>query len=240
MSWNGELLILINVCQRALNRHCKIPGLADAKALKMMLCGWCLLLVVVGWIIKAVVSQWGFTAFIRFAGLSLNLPVLAWTPLRGCLPYPEDLDHYAKQWKEKRYINDRRERYVKLKPHWWATHGIEMIEPILPSSWQYKCLKNESNKNRAIHLRMFAGFCFNNNLHHQNFCNCIDSFLLPNSRNEEMMGDGFIFPWRVDRELRERFVAVTVNVCWTSSVISDITVQERQKTGHFHLKSVHC
>ena len=35
------------------------------------------------------------------------------------------------------------------------------------------------------------GFCFNNI-----FCaainfGCIDSFLLPNSRNEEMMGDGF-------------------------------------------------
>ena len=50
----------------------------------------------------------------------------------------------------------------------------------------------QSNKNRAIHLRMFAGFCFNNI-----FCaaatRCIDSFLLPNSRNEEMMGDGFLW-----------------------------------------------
>ena len=45
----------------------------------------------------------------------------------------------------------------------------------------------------AIHLRMFAGFLFFNNI----FCaatnfGCIDSFLLPNSRNEEMMGDGFL------------------------------------------------
>ena len=37
----------------------------------------------------------------------------------------------------------------------------------------------------------FTGFCFNNI-----FCAAtnfaIDSFLLPNSRNEEMMGDGFL------------------------------------------------
>ena len=45
--------------------------------------------------------------------------------------------------------------------------------------------------NRAIHLRMFAGFCFNNIFQPPNF-GCIDSFLLPNSRNEEMMGDGFL------------------------------------------------
>ena len=36
------------------------------------------------------------------------------------------------------------------------------------------------------------GFCFNNIFcAPQNF-GCIDSFLLPNSRNEEMMGDGFL------------------------------------------------
>ena len=42
----------------------------------------------------------------------------------------------------------------------------------------------------STHLRMFAGFCFNNIFCATNF-GCIDSFLLPNSRNEEMMGDGF-------------------------------------------------
>ena len=47
-------------------------------------------------------------------------------------------------------------------------------------------------KNRAIHLReCLLGFCFNVLIsRHTNF-GCIDSFLsLPNSRNEEMMGDG--------------------------------------------------
>ena len=43
----------------------------------------------------------------------------------------------------------------------------------------------------ATHLRMFAGFCFNNIFCAATNFGCIDSFLLPNSRNEEMMGDGF-------------------------------------------------
>ena len=39
------------------------------------------------------------------------------------------------------------------------------------------------------HLRMFAGyFCFNNIFCAATNFGCIDSFLLPNSRNEEMMG----------------------------------------------------
>ena len=46
-------------------------------------------------------------------------------------------------------------------------------------------------QNRAIHLRMFAGFRFNNIFCAATNFGCIDSFLLPNSRNEEMMGDGF-------------------------------------------------
>ena len=51
-------------------------------------------------------------------------------------------------------------------------------------------------KPEAVHLRMFAGFLFNNiflrrtNLPHS--CTST-SFLLPNSRNEEMMGDGFLW-----------------------------------------------
>ena len=39
---------------------------------------------------------------------------------------------------------------------------------------------------------MFAGFCFNNIFCAATNFGCIDSFLLPNSRNEEMMGDGFL------------------------------------------------
>ena len=37
------------------------------------------------------------------------------------------------------------------------------------------------------------GFCFNNIFCAATNFGCIDSFLLPNSRNEEMMGDGFPF-----------------------------------------------
>ena len=37
---------------------------------------------------------------------------------------------------------------------------------------------------------MFMGFCFNNIFCAATNFGCIDSFLLPNSRNEEMMGDG--------------------------------------------------
>ena len=35
------------------------------------------------------------------------------------------------------------------------------------------------------------GFCFNNIFCAATNFGCIDSFLLPNSRNEEMTGDGF-------------------------------------------------
>ena len=37
------------------------------------------------------------------------------------------------------------------------------------------------------------GFCFNNIFCAATNFGCIDSFLLPNSRNEEMMGDGFLW-----------------------------------------------
>ena len=40
---------------------------------------------------------------------------------------------------------------------------------------------------------MFAGFLFFNNIFAATNFGCIDSFLLPNSRNEEMMGDGFLW-----------------------------------------------
>ena len=38
---------------------------------------------------------------------------------------------------------------------------------------------------------VLLGFCFNNIFCAATNFGCIDSFLLPNSRNEEMMGDGF-------------------------------------------------
>ena len=36
------------------------------------------------------------------------------------------------------------------------------------------------------------GFVLTTFLRRHKFFGCIDSFLLPNSRNEEMMGDGFL------------------------------------------------
>ena len=51
----------------------------------------------------------------------------------------------------------------------------------------------KAQKNRAIHLRMFAGSCSLTTFCAATNFGCIDSFLLPNSRNEEMMGDGFLW-----------------------------------------------
>ena len=48
-------------------------------------------------------------------------------------------------------------------------------------------------KNRAIHLRMFAGFCFNNIFCAATNFGCIDSFLsaqFQKRRND--VGDGFL------------------------------------------------
>ena len=51
-----------------------------------------------------------------------------------------------------------------------------------------------SNKTEQSIYECLLGFCFNNIFsarRHKSF-GCIDSFL-PNSRNEEMMGDGFFW-----------------------------------------------
>ena len=50
----------------------------------------------------------------------------------------------------------------------------------------------QSNKTEQSIYECLLGFCFNNTCAATNF-GCIDSFLLPNSRNEEMMGDGFLW-----------------------------------------------
>ena len=47
--------------------------------------------------------------------------------------------------------------------------------------------------NRAIHLRMVFSVAPALTFRAATNFGCIDSFLLPNSRNEEMMGDGFLF-----------------------------------------------
>ena len=48
----------------------------------------------------------------------------------------------------------------------------------------------KANKTEQSIYECLLGFCFNIFCAATNF-GCIDSFLLPNSRNEEMMGDGF-------------------------------------------------
>ena len=58
-----------------------------------------------------------------------------------------------------------------------ASSGIN-TKVIKPSNPFYECL---------------LGFCFNNIFCAATNFGCIDSFLLPNSRNEEMMGDGFLW-----------------------------------------------
>ena len=55
---------------------------------------------------------------------------------------------------------------------------------------EYKCL---SNKTEQSIYECLLGFCFNNIFCAATNFGCIDSFLLPNSRNEEMMGDGFLW-----------------------------------------------
>ena len=52
---------------------------------------------------------------------------------------------------------------------------------------EYKCSK--SNKTEQSIYECLLGFCFNNIFCAATNFGCIDSFLLPNSRNEEMMGD---------------------------------------------------
>ena len=48
------------------------------------------------------------------------------------------------------------------------------------------------NKTEQSIYECLLGFCFNNIFCAATNFGCIDSFLLPNSRNEEMMGDGFL------------------------------------------------
>ena len=60
------------------------------------------------------------------------------------------------------------------------------------SSGVYKC--PGVNKTGVIHLRMFAGVSVLTTFSAPQILAAIDSFLLPNSRNEEMTGDGFVLP----------------------------------------------
>ena len=81
-----------------------------------------------------------------------------------------------------KYINEQEEL-----PDGWATHAIIVSNThALPA--EYKCLHSQTEQ--SIY-ECLLGFCFNNIFCAATNFGCIDSFLLPNSRNEEMMGDGF-------------------------------------------------
>ena len=54
-----------------------------------------------------------------------------------------------------------------------------------------RSINAQSNKTEQSIYECLLGFCFNNIFCAATNFGCIDAFLLPNSRNEEMMGDGF-------------------------------------------------
>ena len=146
---------------------------------KMMLCVMMLPLVVVGCTSKAVCH-------------SVKLPPPpAWimqppdwqTPLNGIISPPgERLITMQKQLEgtQKYILMSSADRAFTYR---WATHAI-IVSTQCASSAEYKCSKV---RNRAIHLRMFVA-CFNNIFCAATNFGRIDSFLLPNSRNEENDG----------------------------------------------------
>ena len=88
-------------------------------------------------------------------------------------------------WKEPRSILMSSADRVAYR---WATHTSVWAIHALPA--EYKCLNNKTEQ--SIY-ECLLGFCFNNIFCAATNFGCIDSFLLPNSRNEEMMGDGFLW-----------------------------------------------
>ena len=129
------------------------------------------------------------------------------TPLNGDYFTLREKDQLRKNnWKEPRSIlmsSADRVAHIdgQLMQLLWAIHTRFPAEykcpKVIKPSTIYECL---------------LGFVFNIFCAATNF-GCIDSFLLPNSRNEEMMGDGFLCSYCC------RFVW-TVNVCWWHPVIS--------------------
>ena len=79
---------------------------------------------------------------------------------------------------------------------------------------EYNALKYKKTEQSIYECLL--GFCFNNIFCAATNFGCIDSFLLPNSRNEEMMGDGF--------GATAAGLFWTVNVCWAHPVIRNSAV----------------
>ena len=106
------------------------------------------------------------------------------TPLNGIISPQREADLLCKNnWKNPEVYMSRQ---IEL-PLSMATHAIIVSNTYaLPAN--YKCLNNKTEQ--SIY-ECLLGFCFNNIFCAATNFGCIDSFLLPNSRNEEMMGDGF-------------------------------------------------
>ena len=107
------------------------------------------------------------------------------TPLNGIIsPSERGWSLCKNNWKEPRSIlmssADRVAHIDGQLMQYWAIHTRFS---------RCKCLK--SNKTEQSIYECLLGFCFNNIFCAATNFGCIDSFLLPNSRNEEMMGDGF-------------------------------------------------
>ena len=144
---------------------------------KMTLCVMMLPLVVVGCTSKQSVSQ------------CVKPPRLpAWimqlsdqTPLNGIIS-PSERGLIIKNNEGTRSILMSRDRVAHID----GNHAIIAIIHTRPCfGWQMPATTEQSI------YECLLGFCFNNIFCATTNFGCIDSFLLPNSRNEEMMGDGF-------------------------------------------------
>ena len=110
------------------------------------------------------------------------------TPLNGIIsPSERGWSLCKNNWKEPRSIlmsSADRVAHIdgQLMQLLWAIH----------TRFQ-RSINAQSNKTEQSIYECLLGFCFNNIFCAATNFGCIDSFLLPNSRNEEMMGDGFLW-----------------------------------------------
>ena len=150
--------------------------------LKMMLCVMMLPLVVVGCI--SAVCQSVREATTASGVDNAASPRLADTAERDYFTLRERLIICKNNWKEPRSIlmsSADRVAHIDGQP-------CNYCEQYTRASSGENA---KSNKTEQSIYECLLGFCFNNIFCAATNFGCIDSFLLPNSRNEEMMGDGF-------------------------------------------------
>ena len=132
------------------------------------------------------------------------------TPLNGIISHLSERGQSLckNNWKEPRSILMSSADRVA---HRWATHAIIVSNThALPA--EYKCFK--SNKTGAIHLRMFAGFRFNNIFCAATNFGCIGTAFF--AQFQKRRNDGWWFPFGATAA----GLFWTVNVCWAHPVIS--------------------